>query len=178
LSVKAPGSDCEGRFRKALSGRGVAPRDVQGLVCGNRGSEPLRRPSGGFGRLLQQRQWVSNRSDGYLLVLRSDEHGARVAAFVTIAFVIPATTAETAIPGLAALGVVASRILPVPPGQSPCDQPGLPHQSGARRLSGDCAKPNHARQWIIGRFWLLFSRDGSCRRRRGRANPILADSQW
>ena len=33
---RRPSSDCEGRLRKALSVRGVAPRDVQGVVCGNR----------------------------------------------------------------------------------------------------------------------------------------------
>jgi hypothetical protein len=34
-SRQRPGGCRTGRFRKALSVRGVAPRDVQGVVCGN-----------------------------------------------------------------------------------------------------------------------------------------------
>jgi len=45
--VKAPGRLPQGRFRRALNVRGVAPRDVQGVVCRTR-HRPPGRPSRGF----------------------------------------------------------------------------------------------------------------------------------
>ena len=38
-----PGRDCEGRFRSPLNGRGVAPRDVQGVVVSEPSSVLLER---------------------------------------------------------------------------------------------------------------------------------------
>jgi hypothetical protein len=65
------------------------------------------------------------------------EHVARVTVFAAVAFAAPTTTAETAIPPVA-IAVIASRIVPVPHGQSPCLRLARPGATVCRP-SGDCA---------------------------------------
>ena len=60
-SSRRPGGCREGRFRNALSVRGVAPRGVQGVVVCVPGSGPLRRPSDGAGPRASARRRADSR---------------------------------------------------------------------------------------------------------------------
>ena len=102
------------------------------------------------------------------------EHVARVTVFVAVAFAAPTTTAEIAVPRSAAIAVVASRIVPVPHGQSPFGRPSaFAHPSATvGRSSSDCAQPNQGRQRDRQALSVVVGRDRSCRQRTREPTPL------